>query len=480
MNAIQRLAKNTGSLFISQIICYILGFFYIIYIARYLGSEGFGVLSFALAITGIFAVFVDLGLSTMTVREVSKDKKLDNKYLANIIPIKVILSISTFILMALTLKIVGYTQSTTEIVYLMTIYVIFNSFSTTFYSIFQAHEKMEYQAIGNILNSILMFGGVLYLIAHGSNIQTFAILYLATSFIILIYDLVISLWKFHIPQIKIDIDSWKPIIIGAIPLALVSIFTILFIKVDTVMLSKMVGDSAVGLYNAAVTPVQSLSSITGVLMTVALPMFSNFHKYSKNSFEILFYRTFKYLVIITLPVGIGTTILANKFILLIYGPSYSDSTIALQILIWWFVIGSLSWLMGIILNSTNKQKLFANSTGICLVFNICLNVVIIPKLSYIGASISTIVTEILLLILLVNYFPKDIYRPTLTPLITKPLVAGIAMGISIYFLRDYNLLAVLLFSSLLYFLILVLLGGLTRDDLNLLRALKIREELKKY
>lgn len=76
MNTIQRIAKHTGVLLVSQIASYILGFFFVMYTARYLGAEGFGILSFALAFTGIFGVFADLGLRQLTVREVARDKTL--------------------------------------------------------------------------------------------------------------------------------------------------------------------------------------------------------------------------------------------------------------------------------------------------------------------------------------------------------------------------------------------------------------------
>jgi len=84
MNTVQRIAKNTGVLLVSQIASYILGFFFVMYTARYLGAGGFGILSFALAFTGIFGVFSDLGLSTLTVREVARDKSLARKYFGNI------------------------------------------------------------------------------------------------------------------------------------------------------------------------------------------------------------------------------------------------------------------------------------------------------------------------------------------------------------------------------------------------------------
>ena len=101
MNTVQRIAKNTGILFSAQIIACILGFFYSIYMARYLGPVGFGVLSFAIALILIFGVFGDLGLSTLLTRELSKDKSLEEKYIGNFIPIKIILSILTYSLLVL-------------------------------------------------------------------------------------------------------------------------------------------------------------------------------------------------------------------------------------------------------------------------------------------------------------------------------------------------------------------------------------------
>ena len=99
MNTVQRIAKNTGVLLVSQIASFIIGFFFIMYTARYLGAAGFGInpfaskslygkmlrISFALAFTGIFGVFSDLGLSTLTIREVARDKSLAGQILSSIL-----------------------------------------------------------------------------------------------------------------------------------------------------------------------------------------------------------------------------------------------------------------------------------------------------------------------------------------------------------------------------------------------------------
>ena len=159
MNTVQRIAKNTAVLLAATIISKVLGFFYVMYTARYLGEEGFGILSFALAFTGIFGVFSDLGLGSLTVREVARDKSLAKKYLDNISVIKAILVAITFALIAMVINLLGYPEQTIKVVYLISLSVIFNSFTEMFYSIFRAFEKMEYSSLGQILNSILMLVG---------------------------------------------------------------------------------------------------------------------------------------------------------------------------------------------------------------------------------------------------------------------------------------------------------------------------------
>ena len=187
------------------------------YTARYLGAEGFGILSFALAFTGIFGVFSDLGLSTLTVREVARDKSLASKYLGNIAVMKIILVVITFGLIALFINLLGYPQQTIKVVYLVALSVIFNAFSGMFNSVFQAYEKMEYRSVGHILSSVLMLSGALVAINQGFSVVGFASIYFIVSAVVLGYGFVVCAWKFAKPKIEVDWSFWKPTIKEALP-----------------------------------------------------------------------------------------------------------------------------------------------------------------------------------------------------------------------------------------------------------------------
>jgi len=317
MNTVQRIAKNTGVLLVSRIASYILGFFYVMYTARYLGAEEFGTLSFALAFTGIFGVFSDLGLQQLTVREVARDKSLAGKYLGNIAVMKLILVITTYALIALTINLLGYPEQTIKVVYLVALSVIFNAFSRMFYSIFQAYEKMEYQSAGQILSSALMLAGVLFAISQGFSVVGFASIYFIVSMIILGYNFVICAWKFVLPKIEVDWSFWKPTIKEALPFALSGIFVVIYFYIDSVMLSLMKGNEVVGWYNAAYRFVYVLLFLPAAYCSSIYPIMSRFYKTSKDSLRFSYEKSLKYILIIAFPIAIGITFFADKIILLI-------------------------------------------------------------------------------------------------------------------------------------------------------------------
>ena len=76
MNTAKTIAKNTSVLALSHVITSILGFFLLIYIARYLGEVGFGKYSFAVSFTALFSIFANLGMNNYIIRELARNKNL--------------------------------------------------------------------------------------------------------------------------------------------------------------------------------------------------------------------------------------------------------------------------------------------------------------------------------------------------------------------------------------------------------------------
>ena len=395
MNTVRRIAKNTLVLLVAQIVSMGLGFFYIMYTARYLGAEGFGVLSFALAFTGILGVFTDLGLSQLTVREIARNKKLADKYIGNIIPIKLFLIPLTLFLIVFFINLLGYPKNTILVVYIISISIILNSFVQTFKSIYQAYEKMEYISFFNILNSFLLLVGVVIAINQQFDVIGFAALYLIASLIALILNIFVIYRRFIDFSFSLDVQFWKLIIKESLPFGLSSIFVVIYFYIDSVMLSLLKGDEVVGWYNASYKLVFILLFIPGVYFSSIYPVMSKLYVSSKESLKFMYSTSMKYMLVIGFMIGISTVILADNIIILIFGSEYQPSIIALQILIWAVFFSFLAHAPMYTLNSINRQIVYTKVVFIGVIVNIILNSILIPRYSLIGASAATVFTEFL-------------------------------------------------------------------------------------
>ena len=472
MNAVRTLAKNTTVLLVANIISYLLGFFTTLYTARYLGVEGFGVLSLALSLTGIFGVFTDLGLTTLTTREVSRDESLASKYIGNTAIIKIIYAFLTFGLISLIVYIIGYPQEVKTVVYIITLSVILTAFTGIFNSIFQAFQKMEYMSLNIVINAILMITGILIVIHFGLGIIALSSVYLISSAIVLVVTLITYSWKFFVPKIGLDLKFWIPTIKEASFFGVSNILVVIYFYIDSLMLSILVGYSAVGIYNASYKLIVVLLFIPGIFITSIFPIMSQHFESSKTLLKLEYEKSVKYLFATAVFIFIVGFSFADKIILIIYGTAYTPSIVALQILIFVMPIIFITNLFGNLLGAINRQRILIIITAVSALFNVALNLILIPKFSYIGASIATVITEGLVFILMFLYISKHFLRISLNKNISKTIIAGILTTLLIFYLKmniDWLLAAVL--GVLIYILMLFVLKIITKEDVDIFRQI---------
>lgn len=505
MNQIKTIAKNAAFLMAAQVIVLILGMVFVIYLARFLGTEGFGKYSFAIAFTGLFVVFADFGLSYLTIREVARNRDSAKKYIINTGVIKIILSIITFILILTAANLMHYPSDTTYAIYIFALYYILTSFSQVFRAIFQAFEVMEYESLIQISNTAISTSIGLFVIFSEIKIFDSTLIAIAFAFLIAgIFNLLFSflicakkILKIKIKNItklpkkiqkEIDLKFWKYLIKEGAPFAIQTIFGVIYFGIDIVMLSIMQGDEVVGVYSAAFNLIAMLLVIPGILITVIFPVMSKFFVSSNDSLKITLEKSIKYVFIIGFPIAVGTTLLAEDFILLLYKEEFLLSIIALQILIWDIPFRFINYITSNNLAAINKAWIRTYGAIACAFFNIFANLILIPIYSFKGAAIATILTEILLFAIYLYFVRKHLYKKIISLNIktlidySKIILCGIIMGGFIYFVKSLsinlmnviNLIAIICISALIYFAILYLLKGFSQDDKTILKSIMHR------
>ena len=468
MTTVKKIAKNSLFLLLGQVTSIVFGFFYFVYMARYLGAADLGVLSFAISFASILGLIGDLGLTSLMIREVSRNLLQAPKYLGSVLLIKILLSIVNFGVAVIAINILDYSEPTIQIIYIITLYNIATNFTYVFYSVFQAFERFEFQSLGLILNSTLMLISIFFAVEQKLDLIYFSFIYLIVNTIILGYSLLVCLRKFTIPVFKIDYVFWKQIISESAPFWLNTVFVLIYFKIDMVMLSVMDGDSVVGWYAASYRLIDALALLPAVLMSTLYPVFSKFYVNSRESLEFAFKKSFKFLTIVSIPIGIGTTILAERIIILIYGVQYSPSVISLQILIWASVLSFINYTPATYLNSIDRQRTLMTFTFVGAVLNLVLNFILISRFSYIGAAIATVFTELVVSLLMISNLGKiQNLSCLLRDSILKSLIAGSIMGAFLLIFQNCTLILLILFAAILYFIVLYYVNSFEKEDISL-------------
>jgi O-antigen/teichoic acid export membrane protein len=166
-------------------------------------------------------------------------------------------------------------------------------------------------------------------------------------------------------------------------------------RVDVVLLAKLAGNFATGIYSLPYRIFATLGIIPYSVMQALLPGFSASGAGEDAREKCA--SAMKYLYLATLLAILATLTFADSVIMLLLGTGYGQSILTLKILVWAAPPAFLNSALSTLLLAAHKEKAFLWTASICTVFNISANLILIPKFSFIAAAGVTVATEFLLL-----------------------------------------------------------------------------------
>lgn len=472
MSEIKTLFKNISWVASSQLIVNICAFLWTIAIARYLGVNDYGILSFAISFTVLLGMGTDIGMSTYTTRKLSQDKSKTQKFINNLIPFKIILSLVIFILTALILFLWGYNKLTIEVALIISIETIFICMIKFIGGVFQAYENQKINSIGEMITSVLLLLFTLLIVVLDLGLVAVALSYALAYLAFLIYMVLNMNRSFGIPKFEFDLSFWKDIAIKSIPFGLSIFFYTVYFSIDVVMIKFLSGNYATGIYNAAYKIVSVFVAFYVIYQYVIFPLMSKLYAENTNLLKVSFEQSFKYSLLILLPINIGVYLYSPYIINLIYSSKYALASPAMQILIWTVVFLFINGVATSLLNSIGKELSVTKIYLVTAIFNIILNYLTIPIWSYIGASITTVLSEILILVLMLCSISKTEYRPDflLLKTIIKLIICGFILFIVLYLINVSLWLAIPI-GLIVYILALIITKTIDDTDKYIINEL---------
>ncbi|WP_457549426.1 flippase [Archaeoglobus sp.] len=476
MSIVKKIAKNTGIIIGGDVINKIISLVIIVVLARYLGSAGYGKYAFVLAYLSFFGVIADFGVNSILVRDISRNKSIASKYIGNSAVMKLIFSILAIILSVIIITLTSYPMDTKTYVYIASITLLFSSLSGLYAVLFQVYLKMKYSTVANLIDRFLFAILILELaLLNGSLFYVF-IAFVFSKFVGMVVSY-IYFRKFVTPKYEIDLRIWKYLLKESWPLTLTTVFVMIYMRIDQIMLSIMCGDSAVGYYSVAVSLVESLGIIPGAFMMSVFPFLSEYFQNSKEVYKRIYKLCFKYMSMLIIPIAVGTTLLAEPIIKLIYGYKYLPSVSALQVLIWSEVFVFIGVVYNQILISANKQNIIIILTGTSAIINIILNILLIPIYGIVGAGIATVISYAFGFLIGIFLSTTRDYSISAFKSMIKPTFVSIIIGIYIYYIKFlFNknflyLFITILTAPVIYLFILYLINGITHEDIKIFKKI---------
>ena len=464
----QRIFRNSFILIFQSSLALLISLLINGYVAKKLGPSDYGKFVFAFSFATLFSFFTDMGFYGWSVKEIARYRNKTSGILGDLVIVRGFFSLVVLFCIGLVINILDYPPSTRLAVYIAaTSLILLAPQFTNAWIIFEAHEKVRYEGTSNVLSRVLVGALSVYLMYTGYGFIALSLAYLSGTFIQIIYCYYVLKKEFVLPQIEVSISKYLSQMKMALPFAFFGFFYVIYYEIDKTMLSLMVGDAAVGLYNAATAITYKGGIISGSIATAILPAMIRWHGESKEKLANLLARIIPILLIIGLPIAIVCTTFAEEIINIIYrSPDYKESILTLRIIIWMVPLEFLSHILRFSLIAADRQGIVTWSAGIGVAFNVLLNILLISSLKQNGAAIATVATEALILIYQFYYFSKNISKIPVGRKVGYSLVSNAILFAVFYCLKGSISYYTLPLGFGIYLGALALLRCLSKEDLE--------------
>ena len=387
--------KNTSWVFLERITRMIVGLFVGVWVARYLGPERFGLLSYAQSFVGLFSYIAILGLDVIVVRELVKNKNLNEEITSTVFWLRLMGAFVVLLILAIAINFTSNDTYTNTLIFIIASATIFQSFNVIDLY-FQSKVMSKFVVYANIISLFLSSIVKITLILNQAPLVAFAWVILFDSFILacgFIYFYIKKNLKFKIKNLKLKIKTATLLLKDSWPLMLSGMAISIYLRIDQVMIKEMINTEAVGQYAAAIRLSEIWYFIPMVMATSLFPAIINAKKKNENLYYLRFQRLYDFMVFMAIAIALSMTFLGTFIVELLYGTQYNQAGSVLLIHIWAGVfvflgVASSKWFLAENLKMLSLQRTFYG-----MITNIILNFILIPKYGIQGAAFATLISQ---------------------------------------------------------------------------------------
>ncbi len=479
-------ARNVSVMFIAQAVTWVSSFVLLYYLPRYLGSEDFGRLYLALSIKMMLSLLIDFGGNYLIPKEVARSVKTGMHVLSNYLILRVILWVFSIGLILLISDMLGYSDHVHLLILILAIGKLWEGGTSALSAYYQGIERMEYPSIGNIIEKMLVAIFAVIALLMGGDSTAVAIIFTGGAFV----NLVILAWfsrKTVRVTYKTDVNMVS-LLRSGMPFFLFSLFSVIYYRIDAIMISAMTSDMVTGWYGGAFRFFDIVMVLPLLYKTAIFPVFSKLWNNKEGVLESTVSESLRLMILLGFPTALLICIYASPVIHFFMGlEEYGPSVLILQIFAISIPIIYVDIILGsALMGAANRQKAWAVVGFVAIFVNIGVNFLLIPytQASFgnggIGAAVATLFTELFVMFCALFLVPSTYLKPFKAEYLIKPATASLVMVGAIYLLFQINLYWMIsaLFAVFIYTGTLFLLKTFNKDEQHLIRSFITAEPFK--
>ena len=397
----QRVARNLGALMGGQAVTWILTLIWTLIVPRAIGPVGFGLLVSAQSVSSVLGIALGIGAREYLVRETVVTPTAGPRLAGTVFGLRIALAPAVGLGAILWARLAHYGHDATLVLYLITVMTIFLLLLEPLQAAFQAIERMKYIAYGNVINKVAQSITGIALIVLG-----FKVVAIAADMAIIVGLVVLLSWWWLRPYFKIDVRTNVTLIARVTKESLAyfaaGVFGMIYLWIDTIMLTLMTRSTVVGWYGATTQLFQTLMFMPAIVQTAWLPRMVAAFGNSRRELRETARAPMELVLMLSMPIAASTVVVAGVLIRGVYGPAFAQAVPVLMILALCIPPIYLNIILASVLIAEKRQSVWAKVMTGAAVFNPLVNLVLIPVTEHryqngaIGAAISLVLTELLM------------------------------------------------------------------------------------
>ncbi len=464
-----QLARNTSYFTLALVLQKIISLSYFTLYARYLGAADLGLYYFAISVTSIFGIFIDFGIGNVITREVSKAPEKAKSILANVMALKLPLALITIGALVLWSTLWDYEPIVKQLIYISCITMLFDGFTNAFFAVARGFHNLKYESISSVLFQLIVLVLSLFILKEDWGIAwLMSTLALASAFNFFFAMFTVrNVWKIG-PWPRWDPALIRSLVKLTLPFGMFVVVQRFYTYFDSVLLFKLAGDRAVGLYQVPFKIIIALQFLPLAFVASLYPALSSYWHNAREKLSAALEQGIKYCLLISIPLSVGAIILADQIVLL-FKNDFGESAMLLRVSMLAVPFMFVGFPIGSLLNACDRQKRNTVNMTITAFLSAAINIILIPRYGVLGACITTVISSIVMLVLGVIVVPSitKLRIKTLLLMIVQVLAAATVMGILTYVLKEYlNPIVTILISAASYGVALYIFGVFSKEEIK--------------